>query len=332
MMKCKGCGVLLQHEDPKKEGYSKNEAELCERCFRIRHYNEYRQVPKSNQDFIPILKDISKTNDLVVLVLDVWMLPQNLELIKKYLSNPILLVLTKRDLLPRSITDKYLLEYMKSYDLSVVDQVMISSVKNTNLDELLEKIKKYQTSKKVYVVGYTNAGKSTMINTLLRHYSDSLEEITTSMLTSTTLNTIEVPFLEDMTLLDTPGLLEEGNYLDLLEGKMIKKVIPKKEIKPITYQIKETQTLQVENLFSLEVVTPTNLTFYLSNTLVIHRFYKTLPEHYHKRTIEISSSNQDLVILGIGFIRILKPCTLILDIPKEVNVYVRPSLIGVSNR
>ena len=305
MMKCKGCGALLQQEDPKKE---------------------------SNQDFIPILKDISKTNDLVVLVLDVWMLPQNLDLIKKYLSNPILLVLTKRDLLPRSITDKYLLDYMKSYDLSVVDQVMISSVKNTNLDELLDKIKKHQTSKNVYVVGYTNAGKSTMINTLLRHYSDSLEEITTSMLTSTTLNTIEVPFLEDMTLLDTPGLLEEGNYLDLLDGKMIKRVIPKKEIKPITYQIKEPQTLQVESLFSLEIVTPTNLTFYLSNTLSIHRFYKTLPEQYHKRTIEISSSNQDLVILGIGFIRILKPCTIILDLPKEVTIYVRPSLIGVSNR
>ena len=310
----------------------KVQGELCERCFRIRHYNEYRQVIKSNQDFIPILKDISKTNDLVVLVLDLWMLPQNLDLIKKYLSNPILLVLTKRDLLPRSITDKYLLDYMKSYDLSVVDQVMISSVKNTNLDELLNKIKKHQTSKNVYVVGYTNAGKSTMINTLLRHYSDSLEEITTSMLTSTTLNTIEVPFLEDMTLLDTPGLLEEGNYLDLLDGKMIKRVIPKKEIKPITYQIKEPQTLQVESLFSLEIVTPTNLTFYLSNALSIHRFYKTLPVQYHKRTIEISSSNQDLVILGIGFIRILKPCTIILDLPKEVTIYVRPSLIGVSNR
>ena len=332
MMKCKGCGALLQQEDPKKEGFMKVQGELCERCFRIRHYNEYRQVIKSNQDFIPILENISKTNDLVVLVLDLWMLPQNLDLIKKYLSNPILLVLTKRDLLPRSITDKYLLDYMKSYDLSVVDQVMISSVKNTNLDELLAKIKKYQTSKKVYVVGYTNAGKSTMINTLLRHYSDSLEEITTSMLTSTTLNTIEVPFLEDMTLLDTPGLLEEGNYLDLLDGKMIKRVIPKKEIKPITYQIKEPQTLQVESHFSLEIVTPTNLTFYLSNTLSIHRFYKTLPEQYHKRTIEISSSNQDLVILGIGFIRILKPCTIILDLPKEVTIYVRPSLIGVSNR
>ena len=332
MMKCKGCGALLQQEDPKKEGFMKVPGELCERCFRIRHYNEYRQVIKSNQDFIPILKDISKTNDLVVLVLDVWMLPQNLDLIKKYLSNPILLVLTKRDLLPRSITDKYLLDYMKSYDLSVVDQVMISSVKNTNFDELLDKIKKHQTSKNVYVVGYTNAGKSTMINTLLRHYSDSLEEITTSMLTSTTLNTIEVPFLEDMTLLDTPGLLEEGNYLDLLDGKMIKRVIPKKEIKPITYQIKDPQTLQVESLFSLEIVTPTNLTFYLSNTLSIHRFYKTLPEQYHKRTIEISSSNQDLVILGIGFIRILKPCTIILDLPKEVTIYVRPSLIGVSNR
>lgn len=329
MMKCKGCGAILQQENPNKEGYIRNGGDLCERCFRIRHYNEYKQVVKTNKDFIPILENIGKTKDLVILVLDLFALPQDLDLLKKYLHNSILLVLTKRDLLPRSLYNQYLFQYMKKYHLKIVDQVMISSVKNMNFDELFTKIKKNQKSKNVYVVGYTNAGKSTMINHLLRHYSDSKEEITTSMLTSTTLNTIEVPFSDDLILLDTPGLLEEGNLLDYVDGSMIKKITPRKEIKPVTYQIKTTQTIQVDELLSLEVLSPTNLTFYLSNQLILKRFFTSPVKTFGtKHKIEISSPNTDLVILGLGFIRVLKPCVMYLDLPSQVHFYLRPSLIG----
>ena len=38
---CKGCGAVLQNEFPGKAGYvMKAEQELCQRCFRIRHYND----------------------------------------------------------------------------------------------------------------------------------------------------------------------------------------------------------------------------------------------------------------------------------------------------
>ena len=51
MNKCKGCGTLIDNND------------LCERCFRIKHYNDYKVVSKTNSDFIPILENINKTND-----------------------------------------------------------------------------------------------------------------------------------------------------------------------------------------------------------------------------------------------------------------------------
>lgn len=329
MKKCKGCGAVLQSEDSKKEGFIHGDGELCERCFRIRHYNEYKKVMKKNEDFLPILKQIGETNDLVVLVLDLLNLPEHLEVIKEHIHRPILLVLTKRDILPRSIQDKYLLKYMDSYQIDTMDRVLVSGVKNTNLDELMEKIRRYQTSNKVYLVGFTNAGKSTLVNTLLRNYSDSTLEITTSMLTSTTLDMIEIPFDDSLTFIDTPGLLEEGNIVDVVSSGIIKKINIKKEIKPVTYQIKMPQTILIDDICHIEVEDVTNMTFYMSNRLSIKRVFKKLPLKFgEKREIVIEKANTDVVILGLGFIRVMKPCTLYIDISSEVKIYTRGSLIG----
>ena len=73
MCKCLGCGVVLQSLNIDDIGYTKNiEKELCERCCRIRNYNEYKIVTKENNDFIEILKNVNNTNDLVVLVVDLF--------------------------------------------------------------------------------------------------------------------------------------------------------------------------------------------------------------------------------------------------------------------
>lgn len=329
MNKCIGCGAVLQNSDVSKEGYIKNNGNLCERCFRIKHYNEYKQVSKTNEDFIPILKDINNTKDLVVLVLDLFNLPQNLDIITNNINNEVLLVLTKRDILPKSIYDENIFKYIDNYKLNYVDKIIISSIKNYNFDLLLEKINKYKKSKNVYVVGFTNAGKSTMINHLIKHYSNLDLEITTSILTSTTLNTIEVPLLDDLTLLDTPGILESGNIIDYLDNTLIKKIIPKKEIKPITYQIKNKQTILIDSICNMEV-SNTNLTIYMSNSLNIKRVYKEI-NNYNKRKIVIDKKNTDIVILGLGFIRIMEPCTIYLDIDDKVKVFTRKSLIGKQN-
>ena len=329
MNKCIGCGAVLQSNDVSKEGYIKNNGNLCERCFRIKHYNEYKQVSKTNEDFIPILKDINNTKDLVVLVLDLFNLPENLDIITNNINNEVLLVLTKRDILPKSIYDENIFKYIDNYKLNYVDKIIISSIKNYNFDLLLEKINKYKKSKNVYVVGFTNAGKSTMINHLIKNYSNLDLEITTSILTSTTLNTIEVPLLDDLILLDTPGILESGNIIDYLDNSLIKKIIPKKEIKPITYQIKNKQTILIDSICNMEV-SNTNLTIYMSNNLNIKRVYKEI-NNFNKRKIVIDKKNTDIVILGLGFIRIMEPCTIYLDIDEKIKVFTRKSLIGKQN-
>ena len=86
MYKCTGCGVVLQNINKDKLGYTTSlNNKLCERCFKIRNYNEYSRVLKDNEDYINILKNINP-NDLVVLVVDLFNF-NNLDEISKYLKN-----------------------------------------------------------------------------------------------------------------------------------------------------------------------------------------------------------------------------------------------------
>ena len=59
--------------------------------------------------------------------------------------------------------------------LNIKEKIVISSNKNYNFDALYELINKYKKSENVYVVGYTNAGKSTMINKIIYNYSDNTD-------------------------------------------------------------------------------------------------------------------------------------------------------------
>lgn len=323
MSKCIGCGAVL-NTNKDTIGYTSNiNGNLCERCFRIRNYNEYKVVVKDNSEYIDILKSING-NDLVILVVDLLNINDKLDEIGKYLNNNILLVLTKYDLMPSNNEDKFK-SFFNKFNLNIVDTVIISSNNNYNLDLLLDCINKYKTSNKIYVVGFTNAGKSSMINKLLYNYSDSNLFITTSNLPSTTLNTIEIKF-NDLILIDTPGLLD-NSIVGYLDNDLIKKIIPKKKIKPITFQVKDYQVIDVENILKVEC-NNTNLTFYMSNNLNINRYYKNVDfSNLVKHSLSVKKG-EDIVILGLGFIHVSSDSDIIIYVVGDTSVFVRDALIG----
>ena len=190
---CIGCGIKLQDENMTAEGYTTSiENDICSRCFKMKNYGDYQVVTKSNDEYINILKSVNDTKDLVVYIIDLLNISRDINLIREYFDNKVLLVLNKRDILPKSIKDEKIKEYFAKLGLDYEDVIIVSPKKNYNIDELLLKIKKYKTSKNVYVVGHTNVGKSTLINTLMKNYSEFDSELTMSPLPSTTLNKISI--------------------------------------------------------------------------------------------------------------------------------------------
>ena len=330
--KCLGCGVELQDENMLLDGYTVNlENDLCQRCFRLKNYGEYRATTKTNEEYQQILEAVGKTKDLVVYVTDVLNVEQDLYDIRKFLPNKILLVLNKRDVIPKSVKDEKLIQYFKDkYDF-FNDIVVVSCEKNMNIDHLLNRIKFFQVTKQVYVVGHTNAGKSSLINKLIKNYSDSKQELTISPLPSTTLNLINIEINEYLTIIDTPGLIDEGSITNYVDNELLKIITPKKEIKTKTYQLRRGQSIIIGDLVRIDYVDgeKNSFTLYISNDIKTKRIISSRHDdlkNLAKRTYQLPF-NQDIVIKGLGFIKVVNRGVVDIYLNQRVETFLRDNLI-----
>lgn len=336
--KCMGCGALMQCIYPDKEGYIEEKkyssADICERCFRIKYYGDYKLVNKDNAEFIDILKNISKTGDLVLYMVDLFSIDKDIEEIYRYLDNPIILVVTKKDILPKSVSDKKILEYFKSQGFKVEDSIVISSKKNYNFDRLYQLIRMHKKSNNVYVVGNTNVGKSTFVNRCITNFGDKNANITTSMLPSTTLDLLSVNISDYLTLIDTPGIISNNNYINIVNYKTLKKLIPKKPIKPVIYQLKSNSSILIGNLARIdyEIIdsnTFNDIVIYVSNEIKVSRAnIYTNNQNRELLCHEFNiTSREDIVINGLGWIKVCSPCKIKIYIPQTVDIYRRNCII-----
>lgn len=362
---CAGCGVQLQSADPKKVGFApanalEKEVPICQRCFRIKHYNEASTVTLGDDEYLRILNKIGDTKALVVKVVDLfdfdgsWLrgLPRLVG------GNPILLAVNKVDLLPKNINRNRLLNWIRKsaseYGVKPVDVVLISAKSGTGMDKLVEAMDKFRKKRDVFVVGVTNVGKSSLINRLLKQYGEVEVEITTSHFPGTTLDVIEIPIDDHSSLFDTPGIINRDQLIHHLSPEEYRFILPDKPIKPKVYQLQERQSLFIGGLARVDFVKGERqpFVFYLSNALNIHRtklenadeLYqkhkgellsppegdraKELPP-FEKYFFKVPAGKQDVVISGLGWVALHGEGAIVeVHVPKGTTVSLRPSLIS----
>ena len=318
MSKCVGCGISLQDKDPNGEGYvSSKDFSLCERCFRISNYNENRKVINRSIDVFKQITD----NDVVVYVSS--LLTLDLDYIDRFKN--VILVLTKKDIMPKSVKDSKIISYVKKY---CQDIVIVSANKKYNLDVLYNKLCKIGQSKRIFFVGYTNSGKSSLINGLINLYGNSSGRITTSMYPNTTMDTIKIR-LNDLDIFDTPGIVNCNSIINELENSELKKINSKKTIKPITFQIKGSGSIMVDNLFRVDYETDeSSLIFYVSNTLNVRSISLKNELFMNEKNINFDNVKyKDIVISDIGFIKVTNDTKITIKYRDNIDVKIRDNLI-----
>ncbi|MEH7343791.1 ribosome biogenesis GTPase YqeH [Bacillus sp. JJ1532] len=361
---CIGCGVKIQTEDPAAIGYAplsalEKEAIICQRCFRLKHYNEVQDVDLTDDDFLKILNELGKSDSLIVKIIDIFdfngsWLPGLHRFVGK---NKILLVGNKVDLLPKSVKHNKLINWMKQeakeLGLKPEDVFLVSAAKGKNISEVAEAIDVYRKGKDVYVVGCTNVGKSTFINRILKEVTGEGDVITTSHFPGTTLDIIEIPLSDGKSLVDTPGIINHHQMAHYVDKRDLKIITPKKEIKPTVFQLNEGQTLFIGGLARFDYKTGGRRSFvcHFSNDLNLHRtklenadeLYKnhvgemltpprmeqmdSFPELV-KHEFTIKEGKTDIVFSGLGWITVNEPGAKVAAyVPKGVHALLRKSLI-----
>ncbi|MGT2751046.1 ribosome biogenesis GTPase YqeH [Streptococcus orisasini] len=363
---CIGCGAQIQTEEKSRAGYTPQSAlekglktgeVYCQRCFRLRHYNEITDVHISDDEFLKLLHEVGDSSALVVNVVDIFdfngsVIPG----LPRFVSgNDILLVGNKADILPKSVkvskVKQWLRERAHEEGFRPLDVLLTSAQNHYAIKDLIAAIEKLRKGRDVYVVGVTNVGKSTLINAIIKEITGDKDVITTSRFPGTTLDKIEIPLDDGSYIFDTPGIIHRHQMAHYLSAKALKYISPKKEIKPKTYQLNPEQTLFLGGLGRFDFLqgNKQGFTAYFDNNLKLHRtklagadaFYekhagelltppdkKELADFPQLVRHEFSIDGKtDIVFSGLGWIRLAGQAKIAAWAPQGVAVVTRKALI-----
>ena len=311
---CFGCGAHLQYSTPDKIGYVKEEkygeADYCERCYKMIHYGKYEKnrEPKTIKE---IVGTVNKNASYVVFLMDFIDVFDETINIFKSIKVPKVLAISKSDIIPKNVSFSQIRAYLR-VTYGIKEEIVFTSSK-TNLNTFLKTI---FGKKEIYFLGLTNSGKSTLINAILDKYESKNRRIATSYKENTTMDFIRIN-LGDTVLIDSPGFVIENFEVD--KNTNISTVIS-----PITYQNKNACTYDLGNILKIRIEGPTSAIFYFSSKVPITRLYN---KEIIGMTFKVSG-NSDIVICGLGFIKVTKDVniTVPMDLMKYINI--RPSITG----
>ena len=265
--KCAGCGIHLQTEDIKKDGYVPKDAYkarkklICQRCFKIKNYGKHIPMSLSEEDYLREVKDVIEKVDIVVAIFDIIDFEGSFDrrLLDLIEDKRVIAVINKIDLIPSKKHPSEVSSWVKKRFIEeniFPDEIAIISVKQDyGVSGVLRKVKGYfPHGAKVGVVGVTNVGKSSLINGL---YSNNSIKLTESKYPGTTLKKVKnrVKYTDvDFEIVDTPGLIPKGRISDMVCEECALKIVPSKEISRMTFKPENDRVLMLGGMVALRTL------------------------------------------------------------------------------
>lgn len=300
--RCNHCGVVLQRDDKEKKGYISIEYEkmpldqivYCDDCFNMMQVNIGEASQTVSNDVLTILRDAVATDALIVYVIDLFLHNGSLkaELIKRIRHNKVLVIGSKRDLLPEKASDEKIKEFIytafKNAGVEPVDVILVSASKNYQIDLLKEKINEYRQKHDVYVIGSSLSGKTTIIDKLLMNFENKTKkQIRSELYPNTNSLVLHIPLDKSSSLYQLPGFELDDTAIGLVEKNLWKYIIPKKEIKPRKFKVSQGETIVVGGLGAISVDEGKNadITAYFAETVELKKMASKNTDSFFKTNL-----------------------------------------------
>ena len=291
---CYGCGAKLQTENKDEVGYippHKSDSTYCMRCFRMMHYGESNKgyLPKTKEQ---IIKRVNGDKKFAIFLVDFLNLNQEVIDIYNSIKCEKLLVINKCELIPNEIYKRKLIDYVRDEYHVDGDIKIKGGTKNHGINSIY----RYLTERGIdetFVLGLSNSGKSTFINDLIRINKSKAKPINTNSKANTTLDFIKVKIDDDLIVYDSPGFILENNADSDAYDQYIK---------TLTFNMNSGETISLINgkyYFKFSEDTPINI--FINGKGKHKKYYKEIEL---RNNIELDNDNMDIIILGVGFIRV----------------------------
>lgn len=363
--KCIGCGIELQSEDVNKGGYlpaAKLEEpgdHYCQRCFKIKNYGEYLPITLSRLDYRKEVHEALKDADVAVAIFDAIDFEGSFdyEILDILREMDSIVVLNKIDLIPDDKHPSEVADWIKyrlgEEGIAPLDVAIVSSKKGYGISGIYKKLNHFfPDGVRAIVLGVTNVGKSSIINRII-----GKNIATESKYPGTTLKSSKKKITNgNITLIDTPGLIPEGRFSDLVCEKCNLDIVPSMEISRKTYKTGKDRVIFIGGLVKMRVLSENEFdpifSVYASKNISYHDtnlekakeletsnrrdlFYPPCDDCWDSPDLKdlvteefVVESGEELVFKGLSWVSVKRgPLHLEITYPKKGEIIIRKAFI-----
>lgn len=262
---CVGCGIELQGEDKNRAGYLpqsvldknfKDSVLYCQRCFKIKNYGEYIPVEMTRDNYREEIKRVLPEANVAVAVFDIIDFEGSFddEILDILREMDSIVVINKIDLVPDdkhpSEISNWVKERLADEGIAPLDIAIVSSKKSYGVSGIFKKINHfYPKGAKAIILGVTNVGKSSIVNRLIGKNIATISKYPGTTLKSTRKSLTNANII----LIDTPGLIPQGRFSDLVCEKCNLDIVPSGEISRKTYKEGKDRVIFIGGMVKLKI-------------------------------------------------------------------------------